>query len=107
MWKNHYKQILDKIQSLDDNVSVYNSVNNIENSTATSERCQINPDEVWSSIKLLKSGKSAGHDNITPKHIKYSSIKLSVMRSVCFSSGITHDFLPDDAMKTIIISTTG
>ena len=54
-------------------------------------------------ISELESGKSSGHDHISPESLKFASNRLSVLLSLCFSVCLSHGHLPLDIIKTTIV----
>ena len=53
-------------------------------------------------ISELDSGKSSGPDNISPESLKFSSNRLSVLLSLCFSVCLSHGYLPPAMIKTAV-----
>ena len=56
-----------------------------------------------SSIHNLKSGKSCGHDGVSAEHFKYAHKSISVYLAMLFTSMLSHGYLPDAFMKTILL----
>ena len=54
-------------------------------------------------ISELESGKSSGHDHISPESLKFASNRLSALVFLCFSVCLSHGYLPLDMTKTTIV----
>ena len=54
-------------------------------------------------IRELESGKSSGHDHITPESLKFASNRLSVLLSLCFCVCLSHGYLLPAMIKTTIV----
>jgi hypothetical protein len=107
MWKDHYEKLFNSPVShssaVEDNNFVFNYLKDITVNDQYNEHCFVTPDEIMRSIHSLKSGKSHGHDGICPEHIKFASNIIAVLLSLCFTSCITHGYLPQDMIKTILV----
>lgn len=108
MWKDHYINLFNSSaikNSVDkDNIFVSNYISKMSDDISNdNEHCCVKPEEVLNSIHSLKCGKAAGHDDICPEHIKFASNLISVLLSICFTSCITHGYLPQDMIKTILV----
>ena len=95
LWEDHFNKLfncLDKVPykggfSLNDS---YNSIK-VENS------------EIADAINSLDLNKTCGLDGIQAEHLKYSSMKIIPMLSMCFSSFFVHGFLPNTLMSVILV----
>lgn len=98
MWHDYYKKLLNSTSGTDnkkfvmDQFKICNTVD-----------FEITPVDVKEAIKDLKSGKSAGLDNLTSEHFKYASDKLYVLLCLVINSMLTHGFLPSKFMDTLLI----
>ena len=59
--------------------------------------------ELEAAIKRLDCNKSCGLDGIYAEHIHYSSKRLLVLLSLCFSSFLTHGFLPESIISVVLV----
>ena len=59
---------------------------------------------VQNAIDKLKSGKACGNDGLSAEHFIHSDRRITILLSIFYIRGISHGHLPDDFMKTIIIS---
>ena len=48
-------------------------------------------------------GKAAGPDNLTAEYLKHAHKNLSVLLSLCFSSCLSHGFLPNSIMDSVVL----
>ena len=58
---------------------------------------------VENAIKKLKLGKSGGHDGLSAEHFNFSDRSISFYLSILFTSIISHGYVPDDFMKTVLL----
>ena len=61
------------------------------------------PSEVLEAIGCLKTGKSAGLDDIYSEHLKYASVKVTCIVSMFFNACISHNYLPVELIDTLIV----
>ena len=59
--------------------------------------------DVYESLKSLKCGKSAGKDTLQSEHYKYAAPSLGVLLCMLFNACISHGYLPQNLMDTIIV----
>ena len=63
----------------------------------------LNPDDIEYSINKLATGKSCGLDGIYAEHLKYSSNGYKILLAKCFSSFLSHGYLPDSFMSVLLV----
>lgn len=51
----------------------------------------------------MRRGKSPGHDGLSIEHLKYAGVHVPRVLSMFFNMCISHSYLPDDLMKTIVV----
>ena len=61
------------------------------------------PVEICKTIKALKSGKACGRDGLQSEHFRYCSDKIHVLLSLLFNAMITHGYVCDGIMDTVLI----
>ena len=98
VWKKHYSDLFNSVQSTPYKEYVLSTVSN---STPCADSC-IYPSEITAAIKSLKCSKSAGPDGLVAEHFKHASAKLSVLLSVCFSAMFKSGFIPQSLMLTTL-----
>ena len=54
-------------------------------------------------IGKLECGKSAGPDGIGAEYLKFSTIKIHVVLSMCFTLYLAHGYLPPAMIETTIV----
>jgi hypothetical protein len=99
MWKDHYNTLLNSVKNQSNKQHVTKSLESCKMHHSTTITCN----DVASSIKSAKCGKSCGHDLLSSEHFIHANSCISVMLAVFYTSTIVHGHLPDDFMKTIII----
>ena len=96
LWKKHFYEIFNCINSTNKSQVVYDlngPVNNIV----------VNPIMVTEAIKKLSPNKSCGLDGITAEHLKYASERLPYLLSMCITSFFIHGFLPESMLSVLIV----
>ena len=58
---------------------------------------------VETAIKKMKLGKSNGHDGLSAEHFKFADRSICFYLSILFTSIISHGYIPDDFMKTVLL----
>ena len=99
MWYEHYKNLLNLNQASTKRDSVLSSLQCIKGS----ESVKFDVLEVKDAIRKLKNGKSAGFDFLQAEHFKYADDSLCVLICMLFNVMLSHGYLPDGLMKTIIV----
>ena len=59
--------------------------------------------EVVDALKSIKTGKSAGVDKLQGEHFKFADKTLSCLLCMLFNTIITHGYMPQSLMDTIIV----
>ena len=54
-------------------------------------------------IHKLQWGKSCGFDGLFAEHLLYSGDKLPIMLTMCLNACLSHGFLPNMMIKSIIV----
>ena len=57
-------------------------------------------------LKSITCGKSSGVDGISTEHLVFAHSRIHVLLSLLFSAFITHGYLPNMFMKTVIVPIT-
>ena len=99
MWRGHYSDILTSV----DNVSCKDRVQSTLDSISSADKLVITPLDIAEAIKYLKSGKAVGYDLLAAEHFIHSDETVFVLLSLLYTAFITHGFLPDSIMRSIII----
>ncbi len=97
-WKSHYRELLNC-----NNHTRYKSsvIKFLKDNQA--KKFIFSTSEIQNAIAGLKRNKSAGLDGLQSEHLKYAGDCLAELLTMLFNTMITHGYLPDDLMKTIII----
>ena len=95
MWMEHFKELLNCVKK------EANSSSPIQ--LEADPRVTVSPDEIEHSINKLASGKSCGLDGVYAEHLKYSSNVYKILIAKCFSSFLSHGYLPDSFMSVVLV----
>ena len=60
--------------------------------------------DIFNALKSTKTGKACGVDGLAAEHFIHASPIIHVYLSMLFNYFITHGYLPEDFMKTAIVS---
>ena len=52
---------------------------------------------------MLKTGKSAGLDNVQAEHFKFADTRLICLLTMLFNSIVSHGYMPPNLMKSVIV----
>ena len=99
IWKDHFEGLLNSARP-------NSSTNHVNSALANISGCDqitVTPQMVSSAIQKLKTGKSCGNDGLAAEHYKHADARLSVLLSIFYTCTISHGYLPDDFMKTVIV----
>lgn len=99
-WKEHYSSLLNSNPPSKYKSTVTNDIK-YELKSCTNYSFTVN--DVSDAIKDMKCGKSCGLDTLQSEHFKYGSDRLVVLLSLLFSAMLTHGYLPDSLMRTVLI----
>ena len=97
MWKDHYKGILNST----DNCTAKHCV--LDKIKSCSSFTPVQTIDVYKCVKSLKNGKSCGVDGLQSEHLKFASDKISVLLCLLFNTMITHGYMCQELMDTILI----
>ena len=100
MWKDHYCNLLNSSQDTSSKDNVISQLSMIENDPLV----QSTSDEVYDAILSLKKGKAMGPDGLSAEHLLYASPTVAVYLCFIFNAMLLHGHLPNDFMKTVLIS---
>ena len=64
----------------------------------------ITPCMVHNPIDALKYRKSCGNDGVSAEHFKHADRRINILLSSFYTSVLTYEHLPDDFIKTIIVT---
>ena len=100
MWHNHYSTLLNSVYSSIDKDRVLSYLNDCSSEYSA---ISISVDDVINGLKLVKLCKSCGVDGLSAEHFIYAGKYVKVYLSILFTSFISHGYLPDGFMKSVII----
>ena len=60
-------------------------------------------EEVMHAIEKLDLNKACGSDGICSEHLKYASNVLVPLLAMCFTSFISHGFLPESMLSVVLV----
>ena len=84
------------------NTHFFDRVKTVNNSNNNSRLC-ITPETVAAACHQQKKGKSAGPDGLHMEAFVYGCYRLYVHLSVLFNLFLSHCYLPNDFMQSVII----
>ena len=67
------------------------------------EELVVSIEEVTHAIEKLDLNKACGSDGICSEHLKYSSNVLVPLLAMCFTSFISHGFLPESMLSVMLV----
>ena len=59
--------------------------------------------EVCQAINKLSDNKASGVDHISAEHLKYASMKIAPLLSICFTAFMSHGLLPDSMLSVLLV----
>ena len=96
-WQQHYSSLLNESKdTLLDITHDSKCVSGYDSLVITAQ-------EVEREIRSLKSGKAGGMDGVTAEHMKYAGKRLTVTLAICLTMMMSHGYVPENFMKTIIV----
>lgn len=98
LWKSHYENLLNCSKDTSYKKKVIERLVD-----CTSHENRFTPKEIADVIKHLKNGKSCGRDSLQSEHFKYCDNKIFVLLSLLFNCMISHGYICDGLMDTILI----
>ena len=97
MWKIHFSDLLNSVHNTDSKGFVSNHIDAVDFESHITTTASLN------SLKETKLGKSAGIDGLAAEHFIHSHVSITVHSLLLFSCMLSHGFLPDAFMRTLII----
>ena len=94
MWKEHFENLLNCVKK--ENNSCYPQLEADPGLVLTS-------DDIEFSINKLATGKSCGLDGVYAEHLKYCSNGYKILLAKCFSSFLSHGYLPESIMSVVLV----
>ena len=88
MWKTHYTNLFNCVDSASDKESVLDTISRVSNVHDT-----LCSDDVKSSVNSLSANKACGIDKFFAEHLLYASPSVHPLLSICFNAFILHGFL--------------
>ena len=67
------------------------------------EELVVSIEEVTHAIEKLDLNKACGSDSICSEHLKYASNVLVPLLAMCFTSFISHGFLPESMLSVMLV----
>ena len=67
------------------------------------EELVVSIEEVTHAIEKLDLNKACGSDGICSEHLKYASNVLVPLLAMCFTSFISHGFLPESMLSLVLV----
>jgi hypothetical protein len=98
MWQQHFKSILNSSSDTTVKQSVLKEINQIHGHFDF-----FTLSEITESVKTLKTGKSPGMDCLCSEHLKFASYRLTVLLTLFFNAVISHGYIPEQFMDSVII----
>lgn len=83
LWRQHYSRLFNCVQS---EICMVNDVDHVD---------IIMAHEVLKAVTKLSKNKASGQDGVSAEHLKFASVRLAPMLSLCFTAFLVHGFLPD------------
>ena len=95
-WRTHFSQLLNCVSN--------SSVHACEYGCDTPyEELFVSIEEVTHAIEKLDLNKACGSDGICSEHLKYASNVLVPLLAMCFTSFISHGFLPESMLSVMLV----
>lgn len=63
----------------------------------------VTPEEVSDGVFKLKINKSCVIDNVTSEHLKYASLRLCPLLTICFTGCLVNGLLPESLMSILLV----
>ena len=99
-WKDHFYKILNSnVPNMELKHTIMGKLDAIQYDTDMI----VSTIEVSQIISKLQCGKAAGPDCISAEYLKFAHQKLCIMLSLCFSSCLSHGYLPPAMIETTIV----
>ena len=99
MWKIHLSDLLNSVHNTDSKGFVSNHIDAVD----FESHITITASDGLNSLKETKLGKSAGIDGLAAEHFIHSHVSITVHSLLLFSCMLSHGFLQDAFMRTLII----
>ena len=99
-WMEHFHKLLNCNSNYTD--LKYNVIGKLENIQYDANMI-VTSEDICKLIKKLKCGKASGPDGISAESLRFSNDSLHVLLSLCFSTCLSHGFLPQSLLETTIV----
>ena len=96
MWKNYYAELLNCLPIRHDHAIPDLNVQ-------FTEDMLISCDEISVAIANLKNNKTCGLDGVQAEHLIHCSERIKQMLCMCFNSFLSHGFLPNEFMYSVLV----
>ena len=93
LWRQHYSTLFNCVQS-----ELY-KVDDID----SNESMVIMSHEVYQAINKMSDNKASGEDHISAEHLKYASMEIASLLSICFTAFMSHGLLPDSMLSVLLV----
>ena len=95
-WRTHFSQLLNCVSN--------SSVHACEYGCGTPyEELVVSIEEVTHAVEKVDLNKACGSDGICSEHLKYASNVLVPLLAMCFTSFISHGFLPESMLSVMLV----
>lgn len=91
LWRQHYSRLFNCVQS---EICMVNDVDHVD---------VIMAHEVLKAVTKLSKNKASGQDGVSAEHLKFASVRLAPMLSLCFTAFLVHGFLPDSMLTVLLV----
>ena len=95
-WRTHFSKLLNCVS----NSSVHSCEYGCDKPY---EELVVSIEEVTHAIGKLDLNKACGSDGICSEHLKYASNVLVPLLAICFTSFISHGFLPESMVSVVLV----
>ena len=96
MWRNYYVELFNCLPIRHDHAIPDLNVQ-------FTEDMLISCDEISVAIANLKNNKTCGLDGVQAEHLIHCSERIKQMLCMCFNSFLSHGFLPNEFMYTVLV----
>ena len=96
IWRTHFSNLLNCVS----NSSVHDCEYGCD---APYEELVVSIEKVTHAIEKLDLNKACGSDGICSEHLKYASNVLVPLLAMCFTSFISHGYLPESMLSVVLV----